>query len=82
MTVYMNALRATQRQLATKIDQLLSESSNDDLRNVITICIVFGVILIICPLIVFAVYSLTSEIQTYSISIANRFVFVYLNTCF
>ncbi|XP_022338550.2 uncharacterized protein LOC111134052 isoform X2 [Crassostrea virginica] len=72
MTVYMNALRATQRQLATKIDQLLSESSNDDLRNVITICIVFGVILIICPLIVFAVYSLTSEIQTYSISIANR----------
>lgn len=73
MTIYQAVLTRTQIALASTIDASLVKASEEDLNSVITICIVFGVILIVCPLIVFAVYSLTSEIQRYSISIANRY---------
>ncbi|XP_052094557.1 uncharacterized protein LOC127730286 [Mytilus californianus] len=72
MTIYQGVLTRTQNALALTIDENLAKASDEELKSVITICIVFGVILIVCPLIVFAVYSLTSEIQKYSISIANR----------
>ncbi|CAC5405324.1 Guanylate cyclase 32E,Guanylate cyclase soluble subunit beta-2,Receptor-type guanylate cyclase gcy-19,Head-specific guanylate cyclase,Retinal guanylyl cyclase 2,Heat-stable enterotoxin receptor,Olfactory guanylyl cyclase GC-D,Atrial natriuretic peptide receptor 2,Receptor-type guanylate cyclase gcy-9,Receptor-type guanylate cyclase Gyc76C,Receptor-type guanylate cyclase gcy-18,Receptor-type guanylate cyclase gcy-28,Receptor-type guanylate cyclase daf-11,Speract receptor,Receptor-type guanylate cyclase gcy- len=72
MTIYQGVLTRTQNALALTIDESLAKASEEELQSVITICIVFGVILIVCPLIVFAVYSLTSEIQKYSISIANR----------
>ncbi|CAG2252408.1 Receptor-type guanylate cyclase gcy-9,Receptor-type guanylate cyclase gcy-7,Receptor-type guanylate cyclase gcy-22,Receptor-type guanylate cyclase gcy-11,Guanylyl cyclase GC-E,Receptor-type guanylate cyclase gcy-17,Retinal guanylyl cyclase 1,Receptor-type guanylate cyclase gcy-12,Receptor-type guanylate cyclase daf-11,Guanylate cyclase 2G,Olfactory guanylyl cyclase GC-D,Receptor-type guanylate cyclase gcy-3,Receptor-type guanylate cyclase gcy-23,Receptor-type guanylate cyclase gcy-20,Receptor-type guanylat len=71
MTIYQGVLTRTQNELAMTIDESLAKASEKELQSVITICIVFGVILIVCPLIVFAVYSLTSEIQKYSISIAN-----------
>lgn len=72
MTIYQGVLTRTQNELALTVDESLAKASEEELKSVITICIVFGVILIVCPLIVFAVYSLTSEIQKYSISIANR----------
>lgn len=72
MTIYQGVLTRTQNALALTIDKSLAKESQEELKSVITICIVFGVILIVCPLVVFAVYSLTSDIQKYSISIANR----------
>ncbi|XP_071146999.1 uncharacterized protein [Mytilus edulis] len=72
MTIYQGVLTRTQNALALTVDQSLAKESEEELKSVITICIVFGIILIVCPLIVFAVYNLTSEIQKYSISIANR----------
>jgi hypothetical protein len=72
MTIYQGVLTRTQNELALTVDESLAKASEEELKSVITICIVFGVILIVCSLIVFAVYSLTSEIQQYSISIANR----------
>ncbi|CAC5405322.1 Guanylate cyclase 32E,Guanylate cyclase soluble subunit beta-2,Receptor-type guanylate cyclase gcy-19,Head-specific guanylate cyclase,Retinal guanylyl cyclase 2,Heat-stable enterotoxin receptor,Olfactory guanylyl cyclase GC-D,Atrial natriuretic peptide receptor 2,Receptor-type guanylate cyclase gcy-9,Receptor-type guanylate cyclase Gyc76C,Receptor-type guanylate cyclase gcy-18,Receptor-type guanylate cyclase gcy-28,Receptor-type guanylate cyclase daf-11,Speract receptor,Receptor-type guanylate cyclase gcy- len=71
MTIYQGVLTRTQNALALTIDKSLAKESQEELKSVITICIVFGVILIVCPLVVFAVYSLTSDIQKYSISIAN-----------
>jgi hypothetical protein len=65
-------LTRTQKELALTVDESLANASEEELKSVITVCIVFGVILTVCPLIEFAVYSLTSEIQKYSISIANR----------
>ncbi|OWF42954.1 uncharacterized protein LOC110460400 [Mizuhopecten yessoensis] len=72
MTVYQDTLREVQIRLASEIDEILRMEAEEDLRNIVFISVVFGIILILCPLIVFAVYSLTSEIQKYSISIANR----------
>ncbi|XP_069119091.1 uncharacterized protein [Argopecten irradians] len=72
MTVYQDTLREVQIRLALEIDEILRKEAEDDLKNIVIISVVFGIILIICPLIVFAVYSLTSAIQKYSISIANR----------
>ena len=74
MTVYQDTLREVQIRLALEIDEILRKEAEDDFQNIVVISIVFGIILILCPLIVFAVYSLTSEIQKYSISIANRYV--------
>lgn len=72
MTVYQDIVRDTQRALASKIDIMLDAKSEEDVYTIITIACIFGVILVVCPLVIVGVYFLTSEIQKYSISIANR----------
>lgn len=72
MTVYQDMLREVQIRLALEIDEILRKEADEDLRNIVVISVVFGIILILCPLIIFAVYSLSSVIQKYSISISNR----------
>ncbi|XP_052082036.1 uncharacterized protein LOC127719800 isoform X1 [Mytilus californianus] len=72
MTIYQGVLTRTQKALALTIDDNLVKASQEGLESVITICVIFGFILIVCPLLVFAVYTLTSDIQKYSILIADR----------
>ncbi|WAR25643.1 GCY19-like protein, partial [Mya arenaria] len=43
-----------------------------DLTNIIIICIIFSAVLILCPVIIYAVYNLTVEIQRCSLHIADR----------
>jgi hypothetical protein len=72
MTVYQDIVRETQKSLAAKIDEMLTLRSTEDMYTIITIACIFGGVLIVCPLVIAGVYFLTSEIQKYSISIANR----------
>lgn len=72
MTVYQDIVRETQKSLASKIDEMLTLRSTEDMYTIITIACIFGGVLIVCPLVIVGVYFLTSEIQKYSISIANR----------
>lgn len=72
MTVYQDIVRGTQRALANKIDIMLTAKSDEDAYTIITIACIFGLIMVVCPLVIIGVYFLTSEIQKYSISIANR----------
>ena len=72
MTAYQDIIRETQRALASKIDDMLSAKSDEDMYTIITIACIFGVVMIVCPVVIIGVYFLTSEIQKYSISIANR----------
>ena len=74
MTVYQDIIRDAQKKIAEKIDKRLEERSEEDLRSIIIICSIFGSILIMCPILILAVYYLTSQIQSYSINIANRLV--------
>ena len=59
--------------LALTIDGLLAARQQTDLTNIIIICIIFSAVLILCPVIIYAVYNLTVEIQRCSLHIADRY---------
>ncbi|KAH3819885.1 hypothetical protein DPMN_121629 [Dreissena polymorpha] len=72
MTFFQDIVNDAQTSLALRIDSLLKEQQTTDLTNIIVICVIFSAVLILCPVIVYAVYSLTVEIQRCSIHIADR----------
>jgi len=74
MTIYQDIIREVQRDLGVKIDRILGTNANKDIQNLTLFSLVFGIFIIICPLIVFGVYSLTAQIQRFSLSIAMRLV--------
>ncbi|GFN83560.1 guanylate cyclase 32e [Plakobranchus ocellatus] len=72
MTRYMDLLLETQRELAVEITQVLDERQASNLQKMVAISVVFVCVFILCPVIIYAVYSLTNEIQKYSITLADR----------
>ncbi|KAJ8320561.1 hypothetical protein KUTeg_002148, partial [Tegillarca granosa] len=72
MTKYQEIIRNSQKLVAANVDTFLSIQADRDLRNIILIAGIFSGIIVLSPVIIFAVYSLTSQTQKYSISIANR----------
>ncbi|KAL4226720.1 hypothetical protein ACF0H5_014700 [Mactra antiquata] len=72
MTYFQDIIKEAQVSLALTIDGLLEARQKTDLTNIIIICIIFSAVLILCPIIIYAVYSLTVEIQRCSIHIADR----------
>lgn len=74
MCLFQDIIKEAQVSLAFTIDGLLEARQKTDLTNIIIICIIFSAVLILCPIIIYAVYSLTVEIQRCSIHIADRCV--------
>ncbi|KAL4226442.1 hypothetical protein ACF0H5_014425 [Mactra antiquata] len=72
MTYFQDIIREAQVSLALTIDGLLAARQKTDLTNIIIICIIFSAVLILCPVIIYAVYNLTVEIQRCSLHIADR----------
>ncbi|XP_050413592.2 uncharacterized protein LOC126828054 [Patella vulgata] len=72
MTVYMDLLLETQSELAQEITGLLDERQKINLQKLIAISVVFVCVFVICPIIIYAAYKLTNEIQKYSINLTNR----------
>ncbi|KAK3085615.1 hypothetical protein FSP39_006132 [Pinctada imbricata] len=72
MTLYQDVVRTVQKKIADRLNNMLQEVERRDLTNIAVTSAVFVAIVIICPLILAAVYLLTSEIQKYSIKIAAR----------
>ncbi|XP_060577401.1 uncharacterized protein LOC132734626 [Ruditapes philippinarum] len=72
MTYFQDIIKEAQVSLALTIDGLLEARQKTDLTNIVIICIIFSAVLILCPIIIYAVYSLTVEIQRCSIHIADR----------
>ncbi|XP_064597588.1 uncharacterized protein LOC135464045 [Liolophura sinensis] len=72
MSVYQDVLLETQKALMDKIIAKLDESDEEDLTKMIIIAVVFGLVLMMCPLILHRVYSLTTEMQCFSVSLADR----------
>ncbi|XP_060077247.1 adenylate cyclase type 2-like [Ylistrum balloti] len=72
MTFYQDVIRQVQLAIATEIDAIMETNAGKSVRNITVFSFMFGAFLLICPLVVFGVYSLTSQIQKYSISIATR----------
>ncbi|XP_033732066.1 uncharacterized protein LOC117321669 [Pecten maximus] len=72
MTFYQDVIRDVQRSIAVELDVIMEDNAARSVRNITVFSFMFGAFLLICPLVVFGVYSLTSQIQKYSISIATR----------
>lgn len=74
MTIYMDLLLETQQELAVEITQMLDERQATNLQKMVAISIVFVCVFVVSAIIIYAVYSLTDEIQKYSITLAERLV--------
>ncbi|ESP04584.1 hypothetical protein LOTGIDRAFT_63120, partial [Lottia gigantea] len=72
MTVYMDLLLETQSELAQEITGLLDQRQSVNLQKLIAISVVFVCVFVFCPIIIYAAYKLTNEIQKYSISLTER----------
>ncbi|KAJ8318377.1 hypothetical protein KUTeg_003468 [Tegillarca granosa] len=72
MSKYQDVISVTQNEIVSKIISILWKQSDSDVKTIVIIAGIFCGICIISILVVYAVYSLTSQIQTYSVSIANR----------
>ena len=73
MTFYQDVIRDVEISIGQKIDGLISIKELKDLQHIIVFSLVFFTFVVLCPLIVLAVYKLTSQIQRYSINIATRY---------
>ncbi|CAH1800737.1 unnamed protein product, partial [Owenia fusiformis] len=71
-TIYIDALLTIQRSLGRKIDTLLEKQEANDRDQTIIIGVVLGGVIILCPAILNSVYSLTTDIQGYSLTLADR----------
>ena len=80
LSVDQDIIKEAQVSLALTIDGLLEARQKTDLTNIIIICIIFSAVLILCPIIIYAVYSLTVEIQRCSIHIADRYISQHATT--
>lgn len=74
VTSYLQTLLDTQDAVVSSIFVELDERDQEDLFKMIAIAIVFSGVLLMCPVIMHGVYSLTTEMQSYSIILADRFV--------
>ncbi|XP_071110470.1 uncharacterized protein [Haliotis cracherodii] len=72
MTIYMDLLLETQQELAVEITQMLDQRQATNLQKMVAISIVFVCVFVVSAIIIYAVYSLTDEIQKYSITLAER----------
>ncbi|XP_076086310.1 uncharacterized protein LOC143056978 [Mytilus galloprovincialis] len=72
MSIYMDVMKSAQKMLTAKINGLLKNNSNADMKEMIIAGVIFSGIVIISPLIIMFVYKLTSNIQKYSSNIAKK----------
>ena len=73
MTVYLDALLSMQNDLSALVLKQLRDSERSDAETIITVAILFTVVLLMCPLVLNAVYSVTSNIQSFSFTLVTRY---------
>ncbi|XP_071798428.1 uncharacterized protein [Asterias amurensis] len=72
MTVYINILESMQKKMANQILQRLeSDLDNDTSSIAVSICLVV-IVIVTCPLILRAFWSLTTDIQNYALNLASQ----------
>jgi class 3 adenylate cyclase len=72
MSTYLDILFQFQTELAEDILQILNERSERVLTDVASSSLVICVVIIILPITLKAIYNLTNDIQTYTISLAHK----------
>lgn len=72
MTMYMDLLLTTQTDLSEEITQIMDEGQIYTLNRVMGISFVLACVFILCPVIIYTMYSLTNEIQQYSTALTER----------
>lgn len=61
-----------QKNLTRKIQDTLLKRQKEDETTLLLLGLMMGLSLVICPVILNAVYSLTTDIQSYSVTLADR----------
>lgn len=80
VTSYLKVLLDTQLAVMSSIFDELDERDHEDLLKMSVIASVFLIVLLMCPVIIHGVYNLTTEMQSYSITLASRYAYlVYYN---
>ncbi|XP_074641410.1 uncharacterized protein LOC141899153 [Tubulanus polymorphus] len=72
MSLYLQHLQETQMQLGNIILSLLDAELREDTIKMAIIATIFALVISMCPIILNAVYTLTTAIQKYSLSLATR----------
>ena len=72
MTIYLDTMFAIQQELADEIVQNISKALERDNRAIIFSIALFAAILIICPIILFSVRAMVSDIQRYANTLSEQ----------
>ncbi|KAK6185602.1 hypothetical protein SNE40_007801 [Patella caerulea] len=72
MTLYLDTLLVIQQDLATLINGKLEEIINEEERNLIISAGLLVVVILMCPLVIYSVESLTSDIQKYALTLVQK----------
>ncbi|XP_067658293.1 uncharacterized protein [Haliotis asinina] len=72
MTMYMDLLLTTQTDLSEEITQIMDEGQIYTFNRVMGISFVLACVFILCPVIIYTMYSLTNELQQYSTTLTQR----------
>ncbi|ESO97637.1 hypothetical protein LOTGIDRAFT_152728 [Lottia gigantea] len=72
MTLYLDTLLVIQQDLATLINGKLEEIINEEERNLIISAGLLVVVILMCPLVIYSVESLTSDIQKYALTLVEK----------
>ena len=72
MTFYLDVFLQIQQSLSTRIIVIVDQQEQEEETALVSLAVLFGIVLLFCPLIVNAVYIHTAEIQNYSITLADR----------
>jgi hypothetical protein len=72
MTLYIDQFLIIQRNITANIRQVLKEYETDDQMALIGLSALVVVVVMFCPIVLAAVYSLTISIQKYSLTLVNR----------
>ena len=79
MTLNMDILLETRNKLAMDINLSLDVQHDETLSTMIGVSCLFAGIVLLFAAIMFAVYSLTDDIQLYSVGLAERYLSVILS---
>ncbi|XP_071492763.1 uncharacterized protein [Diadema antillarum] len=72
MTVYINILEKVHKLLADEILQILEKELEDDTENIAVSIFLVVVVIIMCPLTLRAIWSLTTVLQNYALTLASQ----------
>ena len=72
ITLYLDELHEIQGALADKILHIIDSRQHDDFKSILVIGCVFAGVIVMCPVLLNAVYALTSDIQSYSMTLAEK----------
>nr|KAG5700172.1 hypothetical protein BaRGS_011015 [Batillaria attramentaria] len=72
MTLYLDTMFDVQQELATEILDNVSNALYRDTQDIVLSIALFAAILVICPIILFSVKAMVSDIQRYAITLSDQ----------
>ena len=74
VTIYIDSLYDLQTKVNGVIDEKLERKRSSGENYVLTLGVMFAIIAIACPVFVNAMYAISSDLQVYSATLADKYV--------